>query len=230
MLSLPYAEKEELKRYNLHTLISLRQVRIMWDFLRAAAEFWDSELHLFRFGEKELCPLPEEFGAMLGFKFTSTPVIPTSSRNTAPRYTSLLGLEKDDLERILEGERVNFLPLISLLKRSDHVERRTRALVLCLLGGFCFYHGGTNSGPASLINISESLRDDQNLAPMIVAETILCLDRLCEEPKGEFSGSPLLLQVIVFQIGADFTPITQIATYKSAWVFFPGNPRGPTLL
>ena len=40
--------------------------RINYPFLHVVAKFWDSKNHIFRFNTVELCPLPEEFEAILG--------------------------------------------------------------------------------------------------------------------------------------------------------------------
>ena len=43
--------------------------------LHAAATFWDTRVHVFRFNGQELCPLIEEFAAILGYLLDSTAMI-----------------------------------------------------------------------------------------------------------------------------------------------------------
>lgn len=59
MLSLSSLEKISFRRYGIDSLFSLRGVKIEWDFLRAAACFWDPIDHVFRFNMEELCPTHE---------------------------------------------------------------------------------------------------------------------------------------------------------------------------
>ena len=40
--------------------------RINFPFFHVVAEFWDPKDHVFRFNTVEICPLPEEFEAILG--------------------------------------------------------------------------------------------------------------------------------------------------------------------
>ena len=44
----------------------LHHVQVDFPLLKAAAVFWDTHNHVFNFGGRELCPLPEEFSAILG--------------------------------------------------------------------------------------------------------------------------------------------------------------------
>ena len=48
-------------------LRSLHSTRINYSLLHTLAQFWDAKKHVFRFGVVELCPLPEEFEALLGY-------------------------------------------------------------------------------------------------------------------------------------------------------------------
>ena len=44
----------------------LHRVQVDFSFLKAAASFWDPQNHIFNFNGRELCPLSEEFSAILG--------------------------------------------------------------------------------------------------------------------------------------------------------------------
>ena len=45
--------------------------KINFSFLHVVAEFWDPKNHVFRFNTVEICPLPEEFEAILGLQLDS---------------------------------------------------------------------------------------------------------------------------------------------------------------
>ena len=59
----------------------MRNVRIKWDFFRAAVKFWDPENHVFRFKTAKFCLTIEEFSTILVYdpskKFVAFPVIPS---------------------------------------------------------------------------------------------------------------------------------------------------------
>ena len=53
--------------------------RINFPFVHVVAEFWDPKDHVFRFNTVKICPLPEEFEAILGSQSDSACQIATPS-------------------------------------------------------------------------------------------------------------------------------------------------------
>ena len=53
------------------SLRCLSQVELNFNFLNAAANFWDPVDHVFRFNGYEICPLYEEFAAIMDTKCSS---------------------------------------------------------------------------------------------------------------------------------------------------------------
>ena len=66
MKSLDVESWSRLEPFRLSVLRSLHHTRINYPLLHTLAQFWDVRKHVFRFGTVELCPLPEEFEALLG--------------------------------------------------------------------------------------------------------------------------------------------------------------------
>lgn len=60
------SEKRELDGMNIKVLASFRFIKLDLNFLHAAIGLWDAQTHVFRFKIDEICPLPEEFGAIIG--------------------------------------------------------------------------------------------------------------------------------------------------------------------
>ena len=54
----------DLKQFS--ALRYLHRVQVDFSFLKAAVSFWDPWNHVFNFNGHELCPLLEEFSAILG--------------------------------------------------------------------------------------------------------------------------------------------------------------------
>ena len=67
-----------LELFYLSVFRSLHARRINYPFLHVLAQFWDSQKHIFKFNTVELCPLQEEFEAIIGSRldFTCQIVIP----------------------------------------------------------------------------------------------------------------------------------------------------------
>ena len=64
-----------LQSFHVKTLRSLQHLKIDNILLHTAATFWDARDHVFRFNGQELCPLIEEFAAILGCSLDSTAMI-----------------------------------------------------------------------------------------------------------------------------------------------------------
>ena len=70
---------------------------------------------------------------------------------------------------------------------------RMRTLVFCLLIRFLFVNGDNGVGFSSLITVAKQLEVGRIPMPLCMAEMITSLDAVNKDPKGHFSGSPLLL-------------------------------------
>jgi len=68
-------------------------------------------------------------------------------------------------------------------------------ILLCIIGAFLLVGGFENKGPMMLLNITERIQHDQTPIPLVVAGTIVCLDRLRHCSHLFFLGSSLLIQV-----------------------------------
>ena len=58
--------------YGLATFNVLRSVQVDYAFLHCAVQYWSSKDNVFRFCSNEICPLPEEFAAILGKNYHSS--------------------------------------------------------------------------------------------------------------------------------------------------------------
>ena len=64
----------------------LHRVQIDFSLLKAAASFWDPQNHIFNFNDRELCPMPEEFSAILGIYLPPpTPLVLPLFQNQYPQ-------------------------------------------------------------------------------------------------------------------------------------------------
>ena len=65
----------KLQPFYVKSLRSLQHLKIDTTLLHAAATFWNTQDHVFRFNGQELCPLIEEFATILGCSLDSTMMI-----------------------------------------------------------------------------------------------------------------------------------------------------------
>ena len=65
--SFDFSIKSNFTSYKLEGIKALRNVKIKWDFLCVVVKFWDLEDHVFQFKTARLCPIIEEFSAILGY-------------------------------------------------------------------------------------------------------------------------------------------------------------------
>ena len=63
---------QKLNVFHLSVFQSLHLCKINYPFLHTVAQFWDLKTHVFRFNNFKICPLPEEFRAILGYPDDST--------------------------------------------------------------------------------------------------------------------------------------------------------------
>ena len=70
-----------LQPFHIKSLRSLQHLKIDTAFLCTAITFWDTQDHVFIFNGQELCPLIEEFTAILGCSLDSTIMIILSDLN-----------------------------------------------------------------------------------------------------------------------------------------------------
>ena len=68
----------KLQPFHVKPLRSLQHLKIDTALLHAAVTFWDTRDHVFRFNGEELCPMIEEFVAILGCSLDSTAMIALS--------------------------------------------------------------------------------------------------------------------------------------------------------
>ena len=72
------AEKINFSVLGMRDMMTLINIPIRMDFLKAVAGFWNLFLHTFVFGSQELCPTIEEFRAISGIQVSDIPILPRS--------------------------------------------------------------------------------------------------------------------------------------------------------
>ena len=118
--SFDFSIKTNFTAFKLEGIKALRNVKIKWDFLRAAVKFWDLEDHVFRFNTAELCSTIEEFYAILGYDPNKKFVAVFCDSRYKESLSDALGLPTSITDSMIEGHMVNLRAIISRL-----IEKRT---------------------------------------------------------------------------------------------------------
>ena len=178
--------------------------RINYPFLHVVAEFWDSKDHVFRFNTMELCPLPEEFKAILGSQSNSACQIVTPPFEIFDLHfiqyqmARMFNFLPQMLLHYLSGAEINMNSLLDSVVATDKSEVHwPRLLALCLYSQFLLISSSGDCDP-KILSILDQVEAGQNPFPLILAETIHSLNKFTETR--HFFGSPMLLEVSFFYL------------------------------
>ena len=105
--SLNARDRKELDLFHLGGIYGIKGVDHDLDFIHTALEFWNVDTHCFRIGYDEISPLPEEFGAILGFPAIDLIVIPKVDAYYYKDFERFFNLKDKDLTKIVDGSIVN---------------------------------------------------------------------------------------------------------------------------
>ena len=111
-----------LQSFHIKSLRSLQHLKIDIPFLHAAATFWDTQDHVFRFNGQELCPLVEEFAAILGCLLDSTAMItlPDLNMQIPHKLISFFDMPSDAIySSLLPSGSMNLSSLINACETKD---------------------------------------------------------------------------------------------------------------
>ena len=186
----------KLQPFHVKSLRSLQHLKIDTALLHAAATFWNPKDHVFRFNSQELCPLIEEFAAILGCSLDSTAMIalPDLDMQIPHRLITFFDMPPDNIySSLLPSGLLNFSSLITACETKDkNTPAWVRTVSFCLYAQFLLV---SSQGDADMrvISILEQVETGANPMPTILAETIIGLDNFKEQNR--LSGSLLLLQV-----------------------------------
>ncbi|KAI8568255.1 hypothetical protein RHMOL_Rhmol02G0184000 [Rhododendron molle] len=188
------------RAHGFYSMRYLRNIRLRPELLRAAVSFWDPEVHVFRFGDQELCPTVEEFRAYLGGFGSGEVIIPPVRESAYRVLVAALGLSDNAARYLVRNGHLNAMRLIET--------RRMIALCMCLLAAYLLVPsaGHASSALASVVVQVEARKD---VIPMVLAETLIGLDKFCSGETETFGGSPLLLQV-GFSLSSPFSGFSHV--------------------
>ena len=129
-----------LQPFHVISLRSFQQLKIDTALLHAAATFWDPKDHVFRFNSQELCPLIEEFAAILGCSLDSTAMIalPDLDIQIPHKLIAFFDMPPDDIySSLLSSGLMNLSSLITACEiRNKNNPAWIRTVSFCLYAQF----------------------------------------------------------------------------------------------
>ena len=185
----------------------LRNLPVRPALLRAAVHFWDPDVHVFRFQGQELCPMVEEFSDYLGHPFNGEVIIPSLHGNMRGLLIEFLGISQNEARHLLFGRNLDIMRLMRMFSLAPGNEGRPwvnnnyhrHALLICLLAGYLLVDPFGLVDPA-IIGVADDINDGGNPVPLILAETLMGLDKVHAGQTVVFGGAPILLQVWDFHV------------------------------
>ena len=164
-------------------------------------EVLDTKDHVFRFKTVELCPIIEEFSAILGCDPSKKSVTVSCDPRHREILSDALGLPTSITSSMIEGHMVNLRAVLSRLlnKRTHGVtdnKQKNFGLALCFVGKFLLCSRRPGIVDARAIGIVSQVKDGDNPVSLILAETLLGLDSVFHGGELQnFLGSPFTLQI-----------------------------------
>jgi len=189
--------KEALIPFGHSCIFPYHQIKVDEPLLRVAANFWIPTQHVFHFNGVEICPILEEFSAIMSKPKVSTLILPTTGEDFANLDHDLLWISLTVARQWHTLDHLNIhmaFTYFSQLAVSMIGRRRSHylnAFCLCLLTRYFLVH--------------EIYRVDQRMClvvnnlgkgspvGMILAKTLNGLDAIYREEANFFAGSPFLL-------------------------------------
>ncbi|KAI8563685.1 hypothetical protein RHMOL_Rhmol03G0128500 [Rhododendron molle] len=113
------------KYYGLASFRYLLHVPFCPELLRAVLRFWDPDVHVFRFGDDEICLTVEEFQAYLRTFASPTIVVPPYQVSILGLLATSLNISRGLANTILEGGQINIMRLIERYNPDGDLEDAT---------------------------------------------------------------------------------------------------------
>ena len=172
-----------LQPFYVKSLRSLQDLKIDTALLHAAATFWDTRDHVFRFNGQELCPLIEEFAAILGCSLDSIAMItlPDLDMQVPHKLILFFDMSLDDIySSLLPSRTMNLSSLITVCETKDKNNPAWIRTISFYLYAQFLLSSSHGDADMRIISILEQVKIGANPMPIILAETIIGLDNFKE--------------------------------------------------
>ena len=94
--------------FRLNDLFACKHIKLCTDLLIAAIQCWVPKLHVFRFGSQEICPLFEEFSAILHSDPYADLIVPPVQTGYVQDIACLLHISSSAARLFIHDREINF--------------------------------------------------------------------------------------------------------------------------
>ncbi len=187
----------KLQEYRILSLRCLSQVELNFNFLDAAIKFWDPVDHVFRFNGYEICPLYEEFAAIMDTECSSRDGLVQIIPNMLfPQdLSALIRLPFETCRSLVTADSIPLMKLRPLILQKQRNSLEWKRLIAFYLYAQFLLVSPRVDGDVRIFSLMEQLEERRNPFPLILAETLCGLDNVKHGRTHRLGGSPLLLQV-----------------------------------
>ncbi|XP_077215602.1 uncharacterized protein LOC143850223 [Tasmannia lanceolata] len=181
------------------TFNNLSASGVNWQFLQAAARLWDPILHVFQFGPFEICPIFEDWCALLELPPEGLWIQPSSVASPRSLFCKLFENQTVDAMPYFKDTYVQFDDLIERFSKNvDPIDTRFQncrrsALIFGVLARHVVRED-SSIAPVTLLSVVDQISEGRNPVPLMLAETFSGLDLIArQEVKDNFHGCVKLL-------------------------------------
>ena len=185
--------RDHRRHVHLSCIIHYRQVKLNLHLLRAVSDFWDHVCHVFHFNRCKLCPMMEEFGAIMRISNFDQILLPPKHADPILLLDEVLSIPYRFGSLWSMNDGFDSHTLVDHFSKAVDEECYPEALAIAALDGFFLTGDFFKTNVVVLDAIGQM--DRENLVPMILGETLNGLDEVKESMCPYFKGSHLLLQV-----------------------------------
>jgi len=121
-------DKEALRRMGMGALLILCNLNPELEFMDACLDKWDPLYHVFRFLLGDICPFPEEFAAICGWRHDADPVVMPYTLGSRRRFADFLQLSRQEADRLFIDGKVRLIALVERMSnpKNDLISRAAR--------------------------------------------------------------------------------------------------------
>ena len=188
--------KEAIIPFSLSCIFPYHQIKVDEPLLRAAANFWIPTQHVFHFNGVEVCPILEEFSAIMGEPKVSTIIFPTIGGGSSCLGPSSFRCLLDMAWHCCMFDKLNihsifaYFSLLTVPETNRPRSYYLNAFYLCILARY-FLVQETGHLDQRMCLVVSDLRSG-NPVGIILAKTLNGLDAFHRKEANLFMGSPLL--------------------------------------
>ncbi|XP_047337186.1 uncharacterized protein LOC124940699 [Impatiens glandulifera] len=193
-----YFKGNRFSRYGIEYMKKLVDIEINPEFMLQMQRRWDTRTHTFRFGNHEMCPTIEEFKAILGIPDERQILHFKWLDSIKPVLKKEFGFTKHIMKRITKHHALDLMELSKEVMSGIYIpeNERTQLLTIVIILAHYLLSPEDNKPSNYVLKVAIELTNrNKDPSAIILAETLMGLDKSMGKKEILKQGSPLLLQI-----------------------------------